>query len=137
MRRTDSAEVGPFEKFFIFGYEVLSECGNSIIKPLSWLLGFLVLFAAVYAAIFLFQTPAADALTGSREAVQLAMFNVFKPFGVWDSDLSIGKTLIDAGSWFSRQPLIARIVCSLQSLLSVTCLVLLAISLRRRFQLSS
>lgn len=153
-RRHRCFEVSNAEKFASILYGMLSNYGESILRPM--LFGILI-FPLLFAGAYLYATtniqPHPDAIAELRTTVRqdnaadqkavidtldFSYLNTLRPLSVWDTDMldhsnSVARTLLLADAHQGIY-VITKAMASLQSVLSIVCLFLAGLGLRRRFQ---
>ena len=139
-RRMDS-EVGLSEKVVSWLYDTVSDYGESIRKPALWLAG----MPLVFAGIFFLVGGSGDA-NHLPEALEFSAQQIFRPFAIWSSGYYLEVDKLNGwqerflfwalGPDMNRQlwSLAIRVIASNESILSITVGFLLALSIRRRFQ---
>lgn len=140
--RSDS-EVGFAERTFSYAYDIFSQYGESISRPLAWLLIIPFIFALIYLAIGL-----RFGLSDAWAATEFSLQQIFRPFFIWGQPVAVDvskpeydnwqyKYLLDAdgSDWdpWGRSVFIKMIAVS-ESILALTLSFLLALSIKRRFQ---
>jgi uncharacterized protein YjbI with pentapeptide repeats len=131
-------EVRPLESLLSILYDLTSDYGESIVRPLAWTaVVTLAAAGAYYAAAF----PTAEPL----QATEFAIRQIFRPFNVWaDGGAAIGPPepqtfadiLLGRRSAAYSLSLGMKFVASLQSLCCLTLLFLSALAIRKRFRLT-
>lgn len=132
--RRDSA-VPIWERLASDFYELTSDFGNSIFRPLLWIiLGLIPTFAVMYA--FAASLPAFFSEQEFLQALQFSMSRVL-PFGPWDgvNSSALVSSLIGPSAP-TEVALPVRILASLQSLVAIILVFLAGLAVRRRFQIS-
>jgi uncharacterized protein YjbI with pentapeptide repeats len=113
-------------KLFSWLYEKTAFYGQSLVRPLCWLLGLFVAFFLVYLAI-MHDAPTIT-WTDGQEVLRFALQQVFQPFGAFRA--SLGQSDAD------QVPLGLSVVAAFHSILTFTLLTLFLLALRRRFRLN-
>ena len=130
------AEVGITERLFSFLYDVFSEYGESIKRPLAWLFATPLVCAVIYYEI--------SGQSDSRFAflsLDFSLQQVFRPFFVWSNSLRGGDSSV-GGVLFALTNstrddsvgLLVKSIASLEALVALTLSFLLALAIKRRFQ---
>lgn len=131
-------EVRPLESLLSVTYDIVSEYGESIVRPLVWTV------IVTLAAAVLYHTVAPSHVDW-LQATEFAVRQIFKPFNVWADG---GAALIPArpATWMEvlmnqrpqslMLPLWIKLLASLQSLACLTLLFLSASAIRKRFRLT-
>ena len=125
-------------KSFSFVYGIVSDYGNSIVRPIVALNALAILFAVVF---WLWgKEVSIPPITGGGflEALELSLQNIFRPFDVWsprflsDNEHLTAMQIKLAGTvnWIAL-----RVAASIQSLLALALAFLVALALRRRFRM--
>jgi len=144
-RRRKDHEVGQSERVFSLLYDVFAEYGESIRKPLIWLFILPVVFAILYWLIG-FDLD----LFSIWPAFDFSMQQVFRPFFVWNPEYVINLPNQKNHAWAAEQlfkvynphldfwgwAILIRVLATLQSIGILTLSFLLALSIKRRFQVS-
>ncbi len=127
----------PSEKFVSRAYELVSDYGSSIFRPVWWAVGLVPLFALLYVVIavsiptILNGWPIDWSLVG--HAVNFSAARMV-PFGAFEA---VSKEWIGAQTHFSFGTLLGiRLLATFQTLLSVGLIFLSGLALRRKFQMS-
>jgi len=140
-----SYEVSLLERLSSSAYAALSDYGQSIGRPLRWLVLWL---PATFGAVALALTGKLPDTSSFLEAVEFGFWNEFRPFAVWSPQ---EVTSLDANSLAAMLlrgqssvlqfdgtalALITRMLCSLDSIAALMCAFFVGLALKRRFQLS-
>ena len=147
MARQDRRDIGFFERIVSRSYQVISDFGFSISRPL-WMMLATYLFSVITffatsvismpsgrpSIVFDLGRPIHEGIIGS---LRVSMLNVVKPFEVWRNStidkipwlLSLRQQIGD-GWWF-----VLQVFCSFHSFVSIVLIFLFALALRRRFQI--
>ncbi|MSP43919.1 MAG: pentapeptide repeat-containing protein [Alphaproteobacteria bacterium] len=120
--RRNRSDIGLFERFAAFAYKHLSNYGQSIHKPLVWLIGFTALMWCVYyvTGAKTLTDLVLDTVSGKVESWEITKFTleqIFRPFFVWST--SSGESTL---ALVKDNPLLIPIVASLQSLATIALL---------------
>lgn len=130
-------DLNKFIKLISWAYEVSSDYGMDVIKPLEWLIYTFLAFFAIYVGIsFSVQPYYVDAATRVRDIVNYTMVQVVRPFSVWNYDNGSDSVLSRLFKYEGSASEIVRVLSSIQSLLTLTLLALLILALRWRFKRS-
>lgn len=134
-RRRSDSEVSLIERALSACYDIVSDYGESILRPLIAL----ALLVTCGSLIYYNCTPPQ---VTAAQAIEFSLQQIFKPFNVWSGDGAIiGNTpaelinatarthAVRAGIWL-------KILASAQSIASLTLLFLAAQAIRRRFKLA-
>ena len=146
--RRDHSATPRWERAVSRGFAIFSDYGASIARPLMWLFGFGLGFAALYwivgvglqGRLFELLTPDPHGSIDKSlyEAISLAGEAMFRPFFIWtarnDEQGSLGDTLFSESG--AGMAVGTRVLCTLQSFISVTLVFLSALAVRRRFQIT-
>ena len=132
-RRDDTPKA---VKLFSLLYEVGSDYGRSLVRPLVLLVGVTLLFYLIYAAL---------GSEGGREAypgapLRLAMEQIVRPFALLTTDYESIAPYSDYTEQVRKildgAPFAARALATVQSLLSLGLIALFILALRRRFRMA-
>lgn len=137
----------PFgEKTFSFLYETFSDFGASIWRPFFALAALIASFAGLFYGWGYWldkSTLSADGWNGMFQALDLSWSNVFKPLSALstendfrDRNALAFRLLYNTSGSVDGQGFAVRAVSTLQSLLALVLAFLLALAVRRRFQIS-
>lgn len=140
--RSDS-EVGYSERLFSYGYDVFSQYGESISRPLLWLIATPILFALAF-----FLLGGNFGAGNIWPAMDFSLQQVFRPFYVWGQPVGVDaakpefdnwqyRDLFDAGGVYWNpwgRSVFIKSIAVVESLFAVTLSFLLALSIKRRFQ---
>ncbi|HVQ08657.1 MAG TPA: pentapeptide repeat-containing protein [Allosphingosinicella sp.] len=134
--RRHRPSVGPWERSISWLFGLSSNYGDSSLRPLAILLGMTIAFGVAYA---LWASLVEETLNLSliQQGLTFSGRSVFRPFDVWNSAKG-SRDAVEAALLWNSGPgwgLVARVVSSTQSFLSLILTFLVALSLKRRFQL--
>ena len=137
--RTNRKEVPLWESAFSRAYGALADYGNSIVRPLAWLAGIFVAFAALY---WVWQAggatwaPPTQWLRPDPDFIQALRLSGSRmlPFGALGGTepWPFRDSLLDGGA----QGVAVRFVATAQSLIATILTFLFALAVRRRFQIT-
>ena len=133
--RRNRGDVPRIERIAAMLYKHLSDYGQSIRWPLSWLGGVTVIMGSIYFYLLwaTFSPAPTDIWGGAPKVKSVVAFTVeqmFRPFYVWSKD-SAGIRL----NLFDDSALLIPLLASLQSLATLSLLALFLLALRRRFKM--
>jgi hypothetical protein len=138
-------EVSLLERLASSAYASLSDYGQSIGRPLRWLVFWLPVTFGALALALIGKVPDTRSIL---EAVEFGFWNEFRPFAVWSpqevSSLdthSLAAILLRGQTSLpnvdgAALALIARMLCSLEAITALMCAFFVGLALKRRFQLS-
>lgn len=140
--RSDS-EVGYSERIFSYAYDVFSQYGESISRPLVWLAVMPSLFA-----VFYFLLGGSLNLEDIWGAMEFSLQQIFRPFYVWGQPVGVDVTKPEYNNWQYRdlfdasgtywnpwgRSVLIKSIAVVESILAITLSFLLALSIKRRFQ---
>ena len=134
--RRHRPSISTWERSLSVLYGAMSNYGDSSLRPLLILLGATIAFGALYSAWAAAFDPA-KTWHLLEDGMIYSGRNVFRPFEVWSSrpastDKAFDSLLLAAST---PVPLLARICSSAQSFFSLILTFLIALSLKRKFQL--
>jgi len=95
-------------------YDLISDYGQSAIRPMAWLAGSILLFFVFYYSALLSETNAVAL------SIKLSIEQVVRPFFIWSKDLSEASIGL-------------RLLATAQSILSITFITLFILAIRWRF----
>lgn len=140
-RQRRDPEVPRWERMASRTYGIISDYGDSIVRPLGWSMALVVLFAVLY---WLLASFAADTvpegwmwrMDGFGNALRYSLGRA-APFGALDGEDSWPwlQTWAERGSLFSWAGII-RVLATFQSALAIVLTFLFALAVRRKFQIS-
>lgn len=133
--RRNRGDVPRFERLAATLYKHLSDYGQSIWTPLTWLGGVTVALGFIYFYfLWAMSCPLPEHIWGGapkvKSIVAFTFEQMLRPFGAWMKD-SIGIKL----NLFQQGDLLIPILASLQSLATIAFLTLFLLALRRRFKM--
>ncbi|MBI1264819.1 MAG: hypothetical protein GC187_08810 [Alphaproteobacteria bacterium] len=125
----------PGEKLVSWLYSGTAEYGLSVLRPVGWLAGVIVGFAAAYWAAITCLKLTPDLWTQALWAGQLSLQSIVTPLFVWDPDGIAASPPLRA---FEQAEALfwLQLASSAQSFVSLILIFLFALSIRRRFQIS-
>lgn len=113
-------------KLFSLLYEITSDYGRSLLRPLVWFLVFFFASYFTYAHIAVLYGPPMPI-----DALSLAVEQVTRPFSIWTANYS-DRAWIEAA--LVEQPVLVRFIASAQSIFCLSFLALFLLALRWRFK---
>lgn len=146
--RRHNTSTPNWERIFSYLFDLTAKYGSSVTRPLSLLGGVWAAFGAIFWTIATGTTgKLGELLTYSKgdkldasvfEALTLSGEMVFRPFFVWgvrrDSANVVGNSLlIENGADIA---LLTRLLATLESFVAIVLLFLVALAIRRRFQIN-
>lgn len=128
--------AGWLPKLFSSLYALTSRYGNSLDRPiLLWLL-LLAIFATIYST---FRFDGGLNIVAGVGLSEFSFQQTIRPFGVWTDEgaRTISRLVLNAdGVGTQVQTLAVRLLATIQSVVSLTCIALFGFALRRRFRMT-
>jgi len=140
LARQKRPSVGNLTKIVSKLYSIVADYGASIWRPTAFYIGSMVFFAIIYLTNSIFiETNELSLLKNAISSLDFSASNVFRPLTIWSERLTSEPTSwshsyrksLSHGGWVT-----IKFIATMQSFFSLTCLFLIALAIKRKFQIS-